>query len=108
MIPAVTEVSTIDPASVRPLRRAEYDTLVEAGCFAYHASVATVLARAFSRGLPESVEVRVQCPFAASADSEPEPDIALVPAGSRTHHPDTAFLVVEVAQSSAAVDRGFK
>jgi Uma2 family endonuclease len=53
--------------------------------------------------------LRVQLPVQVAADSVPEPDLAIVdkPA-SPTHHPDSALLVVEVAQSSHAVDRGRK
>lgn len=50
--------------------------------------------------------VRVQLPLAVGTDSEPEPDIALVPVGAyRDHHPETAFLVIEVAETSLAADR---
>jgi len=49
--------------------------------------------------------VRVQSPFAASDDSEPEPDVALVPPGGyRRGHPDRAVLIVEVAESSLRKD----
>ena len=44
--------------------------------------------------------------LATGVDSEPESDIALVPAGAyRDHHPDSAYLVVEVAETSLAADR---
>lgn len=50
--------------------------------------------------------VRVTLPFAATDDSEPEPDLALVPPGDyRDHHPSSAFLVVEVSDSSLSADR---
>jgi Uma2 family endonuclease len=50
-----------------------------------------------------------QLPLEVPPDSVPEPDIALLakepPAG---HHPQTGLLVVEVAVSSHAIDRGIK
>lgn len=62
-----------------------------------------------ARQLGGRAKVRVQSSFAASDGSEPEPDIAVVPAQSyRTAHPDRAFLIVEVADSSLRKDRGVK
>ena len=50
--------------------------------------------------------LRVQSAFAASDGSEPEPDLAIVPDGEyRDAHPATAFLLIEVADSSLQVDR---
>ena len=53
--------------------------------------------------------VRVQSAFAASDGSEPEPDIAIVPKRDhRDTHPSEALLIIEVADSSLALDRGAK
>jgi Uma2 family endonuclease len=52
--------------------------------------------------------VRIQMPLALGADSEPEPDIAVVPGSPRSHgssHPASAVLIVEVAESSLLHDR---
>jgi len=50
--------------------------------------------------------VQVQAPFAAADDSEPEPDIAVVPSGDYLQeHPAVAFLVIEVSKTSLADDR---
>jgi Uma2 family endonuclease len=56
-----------------------------------------------------TARVRTQLPIQVSADSVPEPDLTIVdePASSE-HHPRSALLVVEVAQSSHAIDRGRK
>lgn len=67
--------------------------------------------RRFHRCLPsrERSVVRVQQPFAASDESEPEPDIALVPPGRYAKaHPARAFLIIEVAQTSLDYDRETK
>jgi Uma2 family endonuclease len=112
---------------VRPLRRVEYDRLVELGLFdqeklellngfivrmspqgVRHASIIQALTRLFMAALltPRRAEVRVQLPLALGDDSEPEPDIAIVPPGPyKDEHPTTALLVIEVADSSLKEDR---
>lgn len=55
--------------------------------------------------------VRAQGPIALDEDSEPEPDLAVVPGSRRDHrrfHPSHPVLIVEVAESSLAFDRGEK
>ena len=55
--------------------------------------------------------VRAQGPIALDEDSEPEPDIAVVPGSRRDHsraHPSHPVLIVEVADSSVAFDRAEK
>jgi Uma2 family endonuclease len=67
------------------------------------------LTRIFVPALLGRADVRVQLPFVVGDDSLPEPDLALV-AVSRfgQPHPDRAFLIVEVADSSLEEDRGEK
>src|SRR5262249_15603300 len=58
--------------------------------------------------LPPGWLVRVQMPVALDDQSEPEPDIAVVPgdwADYRTNHPTRPALVVEIAETSLAFDR---
>lgn len=113
---------------IRPLRRAEYDQLVEAGAFvdeklellqgmivkmspqgARHAFVVEALTGLLVLAAGARARVRVQLPLAVSDDSEPEPDFAVVAAASSPRsHPTTALLVVEVAETSLARDRGLK
>ena len=53
-------------------------------------------------------EVRAQGPIALDAESEPEPDVAVVPGTARDYragHPTHAVLVIEVAESSLRRDR---
>lgn len=53
--------------------------------------------------------LRVQLPLHVASDSVPAPDIALTETASDwDRHPTTALLVVEVAVSSHALDRGRK
>lgn len=53
--------------------------------------------------------VRMQGPIDLGAHSEPEPDIAVVPAGDYSQaHPLGALLIVEISDSSLAGDRGRK
>ncbi len=63
-----------------------------------------VLREAFGAGY----RVRIQCPLVAGDDSEPEPDLAVVPGRARDYldgHPATALLVVEVSDDSLRRDR---
>ena len=56
----------------------------------------------------ERAVVRSQLPLVTSAHSVPEPDVTVVPgreADYYTRHPDTALLVVEVADTSLVQDR---
>jgi Uma2 family endonuclease len=56
-------------------------------------------------------DVRVQGPIALDEDSEPEPDVAVVPGSFRDYtsaHPSRPALVVEVAESSLLLDRDHK
>lgn len=116
------------PERIRPLKRVEYDALVSQGLLEesrvelllgnlvemtpqgpLHADVVAKLASRLGRALPPQVEVRSHSPLAVSDDSEPEPDVAVVPAGAYDRdHPASALLVVEVADSSLKKDRGVK
>lgn len=111
----------------RPLRRAEYDRLVELGVFegervelldgvlvtaspqgTRHAAVVSRLNRLFMMAMGDRAVVRIQMPFAATDTSEPEPDVVIAPPADddyATGHPDSAWLVIEVAESSLAYDR---
>jgi Uma2 family endonuclease len=55
--------------------------------------------------------VRVQDPVALDDESEPEPDVVVVPGGPRDYlfeHPARPAVLVEVAESSLGFDRGHK
>lgn len=118
----------VSPERLRPLKRAEYDRLVELGAFAderiellrgalvamspqkaAHAHAVTWLSDWLTRSLGDRALVRCQCPLAISDESEPEPDLVVVPRQSyRDAHPAWAHLVVEVADSSLRKDREVK
>jgi len=72
-----------------------------------HCSIAKRLYDTIARMLPKGFVVRREDPITL-ADSEPEPDIAVVRGAEGDFfqaHPTTAELVVEVAVSSPALDR---
>jgi len=118
------------PLTLRRWTRAEYDRLVDLGMLdrepveligghlvvaephgSYHAGTLGAAGDALRAALPPGWLVRVQLPVALDDESEPEPDLALVPgewAEYRTAHPSCPTLVVEVAESSLAFDRGEK
>ena len=111
-------------------QRAEYDRLVSLGVFrdapveliggqllvaepqgAYHASAVSVVDYALRAVLPPGWTVRLQAPLSLDEESEPEPDVAVVPgrpADYRAAHPARPALAIEVAESSLAFDRAQK
>ena len=61
--------------------------------------------------MPLRHKIRIQLPLDLGQTSEPEPDCTIVLAASRQNlagHPTSAVLVIEVADSSLAYDRGRK
>jgi len=123
----------IDPAlwaseRLRPLKRNEYDRLVELGCFddekiellngllvpvspqgPGHAHAVRALTELFIRGIGDRATVQCGLPLGASDDSEPEPDIAVIPSQDYSRaHPAQALLIVEVSNSSLRKDRLLK
>jgi Uma2 family endonuclease len=65
------------------------------------------LIRAFP---PDVATVQVQCPMRISASSAPEPDLAVIagPPARQGAHPQTALLIVEIADTSLPYDRKVK
>src|SRR5262245_54823429 len=121
-------LDVLSHARPRRIQRTEYERLVEQGLFEderveliqgivvemspigpRHSDPIDVLNRLFVMGVGARAVVRVQQPFAASDDSEPEPDLALVAPGCyRDRHPDRALLIIEVAETSLDHDRETK
>jgi len=117
--------SPFEPEGFRPLKRAEYDKLIELGLFdderlelirgvlvkmspqrAPHASTVQKLTELLMARLQGRFSLRIQLPFALSDDTEPEPDVAVVPLGAyKAEHPDTALLVIEVSDTTLKKDQ---
>jgi Uma2 family endonuclease len=126
--PAMNEHSQLAPERTRPLRRSEYDRLVELGAFedervellrgvlfemsphgTRHAEAIRRLTRLLSAAIGSRALVQTQLPLALLDHSEPEPDLAVVPPGDYSAaHPTTALLVVEVGETSLRKDREVK
>jgi len=118
----------VPPASVRPLKRAEYDRLVALGVFGeerlellYGCMVAkspqstahSYSVRRFNMLLTPALvgraQVQIQGPVAASNESEPEPDVAVLALDAYLDdHAGAAHLIVEVADSSRKRDLSLK
>lgn len=118
------------PLPTRPLRRVEYDALVAQGflddegvellegALVYaseegpdHAGTVRWLLRRLFEAIPASEgEVGAGNPIAATALSEPQPDLAVFPPGGgyRSQHPPTASLLIEVARTSLRRDLAIK
>jgi Uma2 family endonuclease len=115
----------------RKLRRLEYDRLVEAEVFgpedriellggrmifkepqhSPHATAITLVHRALALTFGPGWCVRAQLPVALDDESEPEPDVSVVPGDPRDYrdaHPGRPVLIVEVALSRLRFDREHK
>jgi Uma2 family endonuclease len=118
-------------ARLRRFSRVEYERLIELGVFqpgeaieliggelmvaepqgAAHYTAIRKTARALEAALGPGWEVRTQGPIGLDDESEPEPDIAVVPGGPDDYgraHPSRPVLTVEVGESSLALDRRHK
>jgi Uma2 family endonuclease len=76
-----------------------------------HATAVGCVAEALRSIFGSSAVVREEKPLELGADSDPEPDVAVVRGALRdyvAHHPRTALLVVEVADTSLSFDLGDK
>ena len=112
----------------RRFSRAEYDKLIEIGFFqpgdpieliggelmvaepqgAEHYTAICKTARALEASFGPGWNVRTQGPIGLDEESEPEPDVAVVPGSLDDYsreHPARPVLTVEVAVSSLGVDR---
>lgn len=118
------------PLTLRRWKRVEYDRLVNLGVFEgepieliggqlvvaepqypYHASAISAAEYAVRAILPPGWIVRTQLPVSLDDESEPEPDLVVVPgrpADYRDSHPARPVLSVEVAESSLDFDRQHK
>jgi len=73
-----------------------------------HAVAVRLARQILGRIFPSGFDILVQMPLALGEDSEPEPDLAVVPGNPRDHltsHPISAVLVIEVADTSLSRDR---
>jgi len=111
--------------------RVEYDRLIEMGMFQPgerlellagnlvvrepqgdpHTLAVELVNEALRTGFGPEWRVRVQLPIALNEESEPEPDISVAPGRVRDRReakPSRLALVVEIAESSLALDREYK
>ncbi|HEY3065531.1 MAG TPA: Uma2 family endonuclease [Methylomirabilota bacterium] len=115
------------PLTVRRWKRVEYDRLVALGAFdndpieliggqlivaepkgTYHTASLGSAEYAVRATLPPGWMVRTQAPLWLDDESEPEPDLAVVPGRPtdyRDAHPVRPPLVIEVAETSLRFDR---
>ena len=123
-------MATSEPRT-RRFSRAEYERLIELGVFqpgepieliggvlmvaepqgAAHYTAIQKTAKALEAAFGTGWTVRPQGPIGLDDDSEPEPDVAVVPGSPDDYgraHPARPALTVEVAESSLDVDRQHK
>lgn len=115
----------------RKWTRVEYDRLVEAEIlgpedriellggqmvvkepqYSPHATAIQLVQRTLERAFGPGWSVRPQMPIALDDESEPEPDVAVVPGDPRDYrdaHPERPVLIVEVSLSRLGFDREHK
>src|SRR3989442_10423608 len=115
----------------RRWKRVEYDRLIECGFFrpgdpielvggqlivaepqgSRHSATIRAVDEALRVAFGAGWDVRTQLPVALDEESEPEPDVAVVPGSFGDYaggHPSRPVLVVEVSESSLAFDRAHK
>ncbi|HYS17104.1 MAG TPA: Uma2 family endonuclease [Candidatus Binatia bacterium] len=121
----------VPPPRTRRWTRLEYERLIELGVFrtderlelldgllvvrepqgSRHAGTIRRVLAALRRTLGDDWQIDSQLPIALDDDSEPEPDISVVPRDPGAYidaHPSRAVLVVEIAESSYRTDREHK
>jgi Uma2 family endonuclease len=116
------------PEAIRKLSRREYDKLVDLGVFederiellrgmlvkmspqgGPHATISSWLVQELAIRLGRDFDVRGHCPYAATEDSEPEPDVSVSQRFTNLlEHPTNPLLLIEVADSSVRKDRKLK
>jgi Uma2 family endonuclease len=124
-------MSTVPDVQTRRWKRVEYERMVECGIFrpderlelidgllilrepqsSPHMTATRLVQEALRTAFGPGWDVRPQGPVALDDDSEPEPDVSVVPGGPRDYtaaHPSHAVLVVEVSLTSLAFDRADK
>ena len=129
MLDFMFDPDLLKPEAIRRLSRREYDKLVDLGMFedervellrgmlvtmspqgAPHATISGWFVHRLARLLDDrDFDVRGHSPYAASDDSEPEPDVSVsrrVP--SLFEHPTQPLLLIEVAESSVRKDNRIK
>jgi Uma2 family endonuclease len=111
--------------------RIEYDRLIDAGFFrpgdpvellggqmivaepqgSRHFAALRATQEALRAAFGDGWEIRGQGPIALDDESEPEPDLAVVPGTFRDYraaHPSSPSLVIEISETSLALDRTHK
>ena len=122
------EVRPMKAIEMRRWTRAEYDKMISAGLFSpgervelidgeilrmtpqgtAHFTAIRLAEEATRKAFGAGFEVRTQGPLALTPDSEPEPDLAVVPGTARDYsreHPGTALLLIEVSETTLGHDR---
>ena len=124
--------TTVTPSPrTRRWTRIEYERLIELGVFqpgerlelldgllvvrepqnSRHAGTIRRVLAALRRAFGDAWQIDSQLPIALDADSESEPDVAVVPNDPGAYldaHPSHPVLIVEVAESSYRVDHQYK
>jgi Uma2 family endonuclease len=125
---SVLDLRELEPEGPRLLRRWEFERMLESGLFEEervellrgvvvrmtppsppHDATIQRLTRILVNAVGSQAWVRINSAWAATDDSEPMPDVCIVPPGAYdAEHPTVAWLMIEVARSSLRKDRSIK
>jgi Uma2 family endonuclease len=125
---AMLDPALLAPERPRRIKRSEFQELARLGAFEDervellygvivemtsggppHASPIQELTQILVPKLVGRATVRIQLDYLAEFESEPVPDLAIVPLGKyRDAHPERAYCIIEVADSSLRKDRSIK
>lgn len=130
MVDPMLDPALLAPERVRPLKRREFEQLIELGVFEDervellrgvlvemspqgepHSRISAWFAQRLIKALDlDRFETRSHSSFPASSDSMPEPDVSVSARrdGYRRPDPETSLLLIEVAGSSLVKDRVIK
>jgi Uma2 family endonuclease len=130
MVDSMLDPALLAPERVRPLKRREYERLIDLGVFEDervellrgvlvemspqgepHAGISAWFAQRLIKALDlDRFETRTHSSFPASADSMPEPDVSVSARrnGFRRPDPTNSLLLIEVSGSSLTKDRVIK
>ena len=128
MLQQMFDPDLLAPDAIRKLSRREYDKLVDLGVFederiellrgmlvtkspqgGPHATISSWFVQELAIRLGRDFDVRGHCPYAATDDSEPVPDISVSRRITNLlEHPTSPLLLIEIADSSVRKDRKLK
>jgi Uma2 family endonuclease len=105
---ALTEDSKVELIGGEILTEGMLDRMTQGS---RHSAEVGIVRDAVAPLIPRGTCIRVQVPISLGTDSDPEPDIAIVPGTQRDYmerHPNSAIIKIEVSDTTLRFDRTYK